>query len=177
VAVGTYAASAAAAFAAAVILGGCADGGDSSDPEIASTEAVSSEPTETAEVAGTMRLTLTDDGCTYVGDDSVESGTFTAEVENQTEFFGAFALAGLVEGSVIDDLEPWLEEARQQFQDSGTLPDLPPFYEQVTRTGVEAGASGFLPVDVPAGSYALMCFVDDLPTWRVYPAAQLEVTG
>jgi hypothetical protein len=30
---------------------------------------------------------------------------------------------------------------------------------------------------VPAGTYALMCFVDDLPTWRGYVAAQLTVTG
>jgi hypothetical protein len=33
-----------------------------------------------------------------------------------------------------------------------------------------------LPADVSAGTYALMCFVDDLPTWRVYPAAQLDVS-
>ena len=30
--------------------------------------------------------------------------------------------------------------------------------------------------DVPAGTYALMCFVDDLPSWRVYVAAQLDVS-
>ena len=47
----------------------------------------------TAEAAGTMRLTLTDDGCTYLGDDALESGVFTVEV-GKTEYFGAFAVAG-----------------------------------------------------------------------------------
>ena len=46
---------------------------------------------------------------------------------------------------------------------------------QVVRTGVDAGATGNLPADLKPGRYALMCFVDDLPTWRVYTAAQLDV--
>ncbi len=122
-----------------------------------------------------MRLVLTDDGCTYEGDKAPAAGMFTVEVENQTEYSGAFALATIAEGSTIDDLEPYLDEARQQFGQSGTLPDWPPFYEQLVRSGVDAGASSFLPADVPAGRYALMCFVDDLPTWRIYAAAQLDV--
>jgi hypothetical protein len=122
-----------------------------------------------------MRLVLTDDGCTYEGEQAPAAGMFTVEVENQTEHSGAFALSTIAEGSTIDDLEPYLDEARQQFEQSGTLPDLPPFYEQLARSGVDAGASSFLPADVPAGRYALMCFVDDLPTWRIYAAAQLDV--
>lgn len=124
-----------------------------------------------------MRLVLTDDGCTYEGDETLGDGAFTAELENQTSLFGAFALAAIAEGATIDDLEPVLEKARQQFQQSGTLPDLPAFYEQVVRSGVDAGGTSFLPADVPAGTYALMCFVDDLPVWRVYLAARLDVTG
>jgi hypothetical protein len=111
----------------------------------------------------------------YEGSKTPTAPMFTITVENQTTHFGAFALAALAAGSTIDDLEPWLERAREQFKQSGTLPDLPPFYEQIVRSGVEAGASSFLPADVAAGTYALMCFVDDLPTWRVYPAAQLDV--
>jgi hypothetical protein len=34
-----------------------------------------------------------------------------------------------------------------------------------------------VPTDVPAGTYALMCFVDDPPTWRGYVTVQLNVTG
>ena len=124
-----------------------------------------------------LRATLTEDGCTYEGTTTPAAPMFTISIENQTGYFGAFALAALAPGSTIDDLEPWLARARAQFGRSGTLPDLPPFYEQVVRSGVEAGASSSLPADVPSGRYALMCFVDDLPTWRVYPAAQLDVTG
>jgi hypothetical protein len=124
-----------------------------------------------------MRATLTDDGCTYEGDETPAAGMFTVEVENQTMYFGAFALAAIAEGSTIkDDLEPFLEKARQQFQRSGTLLDSPAYYEQVVRGAAQAGETTFLPADVPAGRYALMCFVDDLPTWRVYAAAQLDVT-
>jgi hypothetical protein len=124
-----------------------------------------------------MRLVLTDDGCTYEGAGALSDGGFTAEVENQTSFSGAFALASLAEGSTTEDLEPYLAEAGQQLEESGALPELPPFYEQVVRSGVEAGATGSLPADVPTGTYALMCFVDDLPTWRIYVAGQLDVTG
>jgi len=31
--------------------------------------------------------------------------------------------------------------------------------------------------DLPAGAYALICFADNLPTWRVHSAAQLDATG
>jgi hypothetical protein len=102
---------------------------------------------------------------------------FTIDVDNATAYFGAFAIAALAEGSTIESLTPFLEEARRQFADSATLPELPPFYEQVVRTGIEGGTTGKLPADLSAGTYALMCFVDDLPTWRAYPAAQLDVSG
>lgn len=123
-----------------------------------------------------MRAVLTEDGCTYEGSLEPTAGMFTIDVENDTEYFGAFAVASLANGSTVGDLEPYLEKARQQFAANGTLPELPPFYEQVARSGIEAGESGYLPVDVAAGTYALMCFVDDLPTWRVYAAAELDVT-
>ena len=126
-----------------------------------------------------LRATLTDDGCTYEGDTSPDAGTFTIDVENTTKFFGAFALARLSDGKTINDLQPYLEKARRQFATSGTLPapPFPGFYEQVVRSGVEAGQDGDLQADLPAGTYALMCFADNLPMWRVYRAAQLDVTG
>ena len=126
-----------------------------------------------------VRATLTDDGCTYDGDTSPDAGTVTIDVENRTTFFGAFALARLSDGKTIDDLQPYLEMARRQFARSGTLPapPFPGFYEQVVRSGVEAGQNGDLQADLPAGRYALMCFADNLPMWRVYRAVQLDVTG
>lgn len=47
----------------------------------------------------------------------------------------------------------------------------------MVRSDVEAGAISALPTDVPAGTYALVCFVDDdLPTDQIYIAEQLDVT-
>jgi hypothetical protein len=123
------------------------------------------------------RATLTDDGCTYEGDTALPAGTVTIDVENQTDFFGAFALARLADGRTIDDLKPQLEQAQREFDQSGGTPPPPPdYYEQSIRIGVERGATSELPADVSPGTYALMCFVDDLPTWRVYAAAQLDVS-
>ncbi|HYM63676.1 MAG TPA: hypothetical protein VES61_03260 [Gaiellaceae bacterium] len=123
-----------------------------------------------------MRLTLTDDDCIYEGDETPAAGMFTVEVENQTSNSGAFALAAIAEGATMDDLEAFLEKARQQFQQGGGLPDPPAFYSQVVRVGAGAGTNSLLPADVPAGTYALTCFIDDPPTWRGYLAEQLDVT-
>ena len=47
----------------------------------------------------------------------------------------------------------------------------------MVRSDVEAGAISTLPADVPAGTYALVCFVDDdLPTEQIYIAEQLDVS-
>ena len=126
-----------------------------------------------------LRATLTDDGCTYEGDTSPAAGRFTIHLANKTEFFAAFALARLSDGKTINDLKPYLEKARREFLETGTLaaPPFPDFYEQVVREGVQAGQSDDLPADLPAGTYALMCFWDPLPIWDVYRAAQLDVTG
>ncbi len=151
-----------AAFVTTVLLAGCSGG----------------EPAaEATDTGAEMSLTLTDDGCTYEGDETPAAGMFTVDVENQTAYFGAFALAALAEGSTIEDLEPFLGQARRQFKQNGTLPELPPFYTQVVRVGAASGKSSVLPADVTAGRYALMCFIDDLPTWQVYLARQLDVTG
>lgn len=123
------------------------------------------------------RLVLTDDGCTYEGEETVSTGSFTADVENKTDYFGAFAVAAVAEGTTIDRLVAYMENARQQFEESGTLPDPPQIYSQIVRVGVNAGSASKLPADVEPGTYALTCFVDDLPTWKPYVATRLEVTG
>lgn len=122
-----------------------------------------------------MRATLTDEGCTYEGDTAPPAGMFTIEVENQTEYFGAFAIASLAENATVEDLKPFLVQARKTFEETGNLPDVPAYYEQLVRGAARAGESTFLPVDVGPGRYALMCFVDDLPRWQAYAAAQLDV--
>ena len=139
------------------------------------TAAVSLVPMACGDLAAT-RARLTNDGCTYNGDTSPTAGMFTIEVENQTEFSGSFVLLSLAEGSTVDDLQPALDQYPRQFEREGTLPE-PPDYQLLVRSDVEAGATSALPADVPAGTYALVCFVDDdLPTEKVYIAEQLDVT-
>jgi len=121
------------------------------------------------------RARLTNDGCTYNGNTSPTAGMFTIEVENQTEFAGSFVLLSLPKGSTVDDLQPSVDQYPRQFERDGTLPE-PPDYKWLVRSDVEAGAISALPADVPAGTYALVCFVDDVPIEQVYIASQLDVT-
>ena len=124
-----------------------------------------------------MRATLTDDDCTYEGNTTPTAGVLTIEVENQTEFSGAFGLVSLAEGSTVDDLQQALDQYPRQFEKDGTLPEPPDFYQLVAKSRVDAGATWQLYADEPAGTYALVCFVDDdLPTEQVYIAEQLDVT-
>ena len=59
------------------------------------------------DAGGEMRLTLTDAGCTYEGDETPAAGMLTIEVENQSSKEGAFALGSIAAGSTIDDLEAY----------------------------------------------------------------------
>ncbi len=141
------------------------------------TAAVSLVPMACGGDGAAMHATLTNDGCTYDGDTSPTAGILTIEVENQTEFSGAFGLVSLDEGSTEDDLQSALDKYPRQFEKNGTLPKPPDFYALRGRSGVEAGASGPLSADVLAGTYAVVCFVDDkLPTKHIYIAKQLDVT-
>jgi hypothetical protein len=141
------------------------------------TAAVSLLPMACGGDEAAMGATLTNDGCTYDGDTSPTAGMFTIEVENQTEFFGSFVLVSLAEGSTVDDLQAALDRYPRQFEREGSLPEPPGFYAMLVRSDVEAGATSALPADVRAGTYALVCFVDDdLPTEQIYIAEQLDVT-
>ncbi len=126
---------------------------------------------------GAMRLVLTDDGCTYEGAEALGDGSFTVEVENRSSLDGAFSLAAIAAGSTVEDLETHLEVERRRHEQGQELLGPPPFYEQVVRTAVGPGLIGQLPVDVPAGSYALVCLNDDPRDWRAYIATPLEVEG
>ena len=122
-----------------------------------------------------MRAVLTDDGCTYRGDDEPGPGALTVVVENESAVDGAFALAGIAEAATIDDLKKYMSDERQRHEQGAQLRGPPAFYSQVVRVGVAAGTSSQLPAELAAGRYALMCFNDDPPIWRVYLAGQLDV--
>ena len=124
-----------------------------------------------------MRATLTrNDGCTYEGDTSPTAGMFTIEVENQTELHRP--LRAPLPRRGLDGRRPPagarpVPAAVREGRDASGATGLPVW----PAPDVEAGATSALPADVPAGTYALVCFVDDdLPTKQIYIAEQLDVT-
>lgn len=122
-----------------------------------------------------MRLTLTDAGCTYEGDETPAAGMFTIEVENQSSKEGAFALGSIAASSTIDDLAAYVDEERQRIAQGAEILGAPAFYSQVVRVGAAPGVSSLLPADVVVGTHALTCF-NDPPLTALYVAGQLDVT-
>jgi hypothetical protein len=140
-----------AGFAAAALLAAC--GGD----------------------GGEMRLTLTDEGCTYEGDETPAAGMFTIEVENQSSKEGAFALGRIAANGTIGDLEAYVDKEMRRIGSGMEILGAPAFYSQVVRVGAGPGTSSLLPADVGVGTYALTCF-NDPPLTALYVAGALEVT-
>ena len=58
----------------------------------------------------TMRVTLTDDGCTYEGDTTAAPGPFNIEVENKTSHFGNIILSALPAGKNLEDVQHAVEQ-------------------------------------------------------------------
>jgi hypothetical protein len=61
----------------------------------------------------TMRVTLTDDRCTYEGDTTPAPGRFDIEVENKTSHFANFTLSALPAGKTVEDVRHVVERAGQ----------------------------------------------------------------
>jgi hypothetical protein len=156
------------AFAMAGVVAGCGGGGD-----------------ETGEV---MRATFTGDGCRYQGDTTPASGLFTIEVRNESSERGHFELMELPAGTTLDDVEDWLEEARQRHEQFSWYHHV----RWVSVTGVEPHSTSELPGNASTGRFAVLCRADNClfsdPSYgppgrrvRAVPcpeiaAAELEVT-
>lgn len=151
-----------------------------------------------------MRVTLTDDGCTYQGDTKAAAGRFTIVVKNQTQHGAHFAFLRLAKGFTSATIKPilaketaWtrsLSEAELRNLEHGkpplnhprpNLPQIFDFQHGGSATDIGAGASSVLPT-ADAGSYALICSNitqvagRKLSVWKHYKqyvAAQIDVTG
>jgi hypothetical protein len=84
------------ALAMAWVAAGCGGGGDNT--------------------GGVMRVTLTGDGCRCQGDTTPAPGLFTIEVRNESSERAHFELIELPAGTTLNDVEGWLEEARQRHE-------------------------------------------------------------
>lgn len=140
-----------------LVLAACAPASDGTSPSADSTSIASASPT----AAGTV--TLTDDGCTFVGPGTAPAGpAFMIEVVNTTAEASGFDLYRL---HVDTDYAEWVaynDAAQESFEQGGEGPGDPvsiadPIDLQVA---VGAGASGTMrAIPGGAGTYALQCWI------------------
>ena len=133
--------------------------------------------TETGTTPYGLLAVLTNDDCTYEGDTSLATGRFTIYVENHSRYDGAFALARIAAGATRADVEAFPKKVRQRLK-RGLAPVGPAPFQALVSTHVGYGLVSELPVDVPAGKYALVCFQDTSPDAlrALYLATLLEVS-
>lgn len=128
--------------------------------------------------AGGGRVTLTEDGCTYEGDETPPSTeTFEAEAENQSSKLGAFEVWRIDEGKTFADVDAFVESARQRLADG--LEVLGPPVElltQMTRAMAAPGESAMLVATVGPGQYVISCAHEHPPTAVFLAPTPLEVT-
>jgi hypothetical protein len=153
-----------AIVAAALVLAGCGGGDDAR-----------------------MTATLTDDACTYEGSTTPRAGRFDIAVANETRFFSAFFVAAVERRTELDDMQAVIDDLLRRFRKSGESPARTP-WRDVVGSEVEPAATSVIPADVEAGTYVVLCFVqesadrrltsqDRVPPRAVYAAARLDVTG
>ena len=147
-----------------------------------------------------MQATLTDDGCTYVGETEVAAGSFQIDVRNLTQHGASFHLARLANDYTAATIKPILAKetawgrslTKTELRDlpEGKLPlqhprpDLPQifdFRQGDSATIIGAGESSVLPgVGVSSGAFALICRINLLRNFihrEQYVASQIDVTG
>ena len=110
-----------------------------------------------------MRVTLTDDGCTYEGDTTPAPGLFNIEVENKSSHFAIFNLWKLAAGKNVEDVRHAFERARPAFEQGkdpkpGTFDGL--FEDRDgAGTATDPGGTSVLPVNASSGRFVIACFV------------------
>lgn len=128
--------------------------------------------------AGSARLTLTDDDCTYEGDETPPATqTFEAEVENQSSKLGAFEIARIDVGGTFADVEAYVEGERQRLEDGLEIVGPPAYLTLGARAQVNAGESGTLVSTVASGEWVLWCAHEHPPTALFLITPPLKVSG
>jgi hypothetical protein len=107
----------------------------------------------------TMRVTLTDDGCTYEGDTTPAPGSFNIKVENKTSHYANFTMSALLPGTNAEDVQHAVEQARRAIE-QGREPG------PGVRVGRGAGGARtgphetkVIPVNESSGRFVIACWV------------------
>ena len=128
--------------------------------------------------SGISGITLTDDTCTYEGDQTApETQTFEAELANMSSKLGTFEIARIDEGGTFADVEAYVEMERQRLEDGLEIAGPPAFLTQGARAEVPAGETGMLVATVTQGEYVLWCAQEHPPTAVFLITPALGVTG
>ena len=101
----------------------------------------------------TMRVTLTDDGCTYEGDATPGPGRFDIKLENKTSHFVNFTLSALPAGKTVEDVRHTVEQAGKP----GAGPDLIMRGAGGARTG--PNETKVMHVNESSGRFVIGCWV------------------
>jgi hypothetical protein len=126
---------------------------------------------------GGNRLTLTDDSCTYEGDDAPSATqTFEAALDNQSSKLGAFEIARIESGGTFADVEAYVDMERQRLEQGLQIAGPPTYLTLGARAQVSAGESGTLVATVTQGAYVLWCAQEHPPTALFLIAPSLEVS-
>lgn len=120
------------------------------------------------------RVTLTEDGCSYDGPESVEAGTVSIELENASDANGVFELLRLGRSTTFEQLEAHVAEEQQRI-DGGLQPLGPPdTVTVVLPLEVDPGQVGELSSSLTAATYAITC-ANGPPTTALYVTEPFEV--
>ena len=148
-------------------------GGGNTETHVTTGGGGNSEPGNT--VYGLLAV-MTDDDCTYQGDTSLGTGRFTVNVENRSQYDGAFGLAKMATAATPADVEAYLKKVRQRLKRGNLAPIAPP-YTNVVTSEVGYGLVSELPANVPAGKYVLVCLQETPDALRaIYLATLLDVS-
>jgi hypothetical protein len=141
-------------FLAVALLPACSDGGSNEGENNSS---------------GIGLLTLTEDGCTYEGDETVTGPRFGVNIDNQSSSFGYEGLSGIP--------ETYVDVERERLEDGRAFLIRPPsYFTELRRGGIAAGLTGTIFFeDATEGVYALWCATEE-PPGAIYVVALLDVS-
>jgi hypothetical protein len=110
------------------------------------------EAEETDDEAGVV-TTYVGTEFAFEGPDTLPAGATTLELDNQGEQVHELAVAQLLDGKTIDDVNALLKKG---------VPSKPPkWVKSMEGTGAGPGESGTVDLDLEPGDYVFLCFVPD----------------
>ena len=127
--------------------------------------------------SGANRLTLTDDSCSYEGDQTPSAiETFEAEVVNESSKLGAFEIAKIDPGHTFDEVKAYVKSQQQRIADGLAFVPPPIWMTLGERAQIESGETGKLVSTVTTGTWVLWCAQEHPPTklFLIEPALDIS---